>query len=1138
MKTRTSCLRPDRAVLTLLVFWSLAGAAFPGQLSDASRQSETPPPTGPGNADSLFTPLSPLPSPAIIDSSPPYPGGSYNVDNMLDGVADGSWRSEYSSASNGTDTFIVFDFSKPTRISALKHVDRFDLATVATSQLVFSNDRGFDNVLATVDVKHANTRGGLTFAPFRTVLARYVRWKVTELGPHRYGTVGGSEIAFFVAGESEPAPVQTTIEPIGFPALIRKGDRLLQPFETAIHYPYVEAVDATLQLAGQEPVRLQLRLGRQTAEMLVPAVAADTPARLVLNVAGQPVAQAEFTLKPVRPWHLYILPHSHVDIGFTHVQTEVMLRQWKHLEQAMDLARRTADYPPGARFKWNSEVLWAVDGYLQQAAPEQQRKFIEAVAEGWIHLDALYGNELTALCRPEELFRLLDCRHRLAHQHGLTIDAAMISDVPGYTWGIVPALAHSGVKYLSIGPNHIHRIGYTLSEWGDRPFYWVSPSGRKRVLCWMAGKAYSWFHASRLDIVSDAAKGPFFEYLAQLAETGYPYDMVQIRYSIGGDNGPPDPKLPEFVKRWNAQYEHPKIVIATTREMFQEFERRYGQQVPEVQGDFTPYWEDGAGSSARETALARGASERLVQAETLWTILEPAEFPGDRFYDAWRNVILYNEHTWGAHCSISQPDSQLTKDQWAIKQAFATDAETQSRQLLEAAFDKRRAAGQTAAGKTVTAIDVYNTASWPRTDLVVLSPQVNVAGDVVKSPDGKVVPSQRLATGELALLADDVPPLGAKRFFFEPGQNTRAGSAAAEGMTLSNRRIRATIDENTGAIASLTAQAVPVDLVASDGGVQLNDYFYVPSRKPEDVQRNAGAKITVRDRGPLVASLSIESEAPGCRKLTRELRIVDGLDHLEITNILDKQKVLSKEAVHLGFAFHVPDGIMRMDTPWAVICPDTDQLSGACKNYFTVGRWVDVSNADFGVTWTTRDAPLVEVGNISVDVASPFEGQHWTKQLDPSQTLFSYVMNNYWETNYKASQEGPTTFRYAIRPHKRFEPAAAQRFGIERSQPLIAIPVDKNMPPVLPPVLPPVHVESDTVIVTSLKPSRDQKAWIVRLFNPGPTAQKATLEWAKPGPTAVWITDATEGRRDQLQGAVQLPGWGIVTLRCERPPGR
>ena len=71
--------------------------------------------------------------------------------------------------------------------------------------------------------------------------------------------------------------------------------------------------------------------------------------------------------------------------------------------------------------------------------------------------------------RPEELLRLLDCARRLWKRHNLTIDSAMISDVPGYTWGIVPTLAHSGVRYFSIGPNHCHRIGHTLAEWGDRP---------------------------------------------------------------------------------------------------------------------------------------------------------------------------------------------------------------------------------------------------------------------------------------------------------------------------------------------------------------------------------------------------------------------------------------------------------------------------------------------------------------------------------------------------------------------------------------------------------------------------------------------------------------------------------------------
>ena len=115
----------------------------------------------------------------------------------------------------------------------------------------------------------------------------------------------------------------------------------------------------------------------------------------------------------------------------------------RHDDDAVELARRTADYPQGSRFKWNVEVMWAVDSYLRQATPVKREEFVEAVRRGWIGLDALYGNELTALCRGEELFRLTDCARRIANKYGLKIDSAMISDVPGYTWGIVPALAAS-----------------------------------------------------------------------------------------------------------------------------------------------------------------------------------------------------------------------------------------------------------------------------------------------------------------------------------------------------------------------------------------------------------------------------------------------------------------------------------------------------------------------------------------------------------------------------------------------------------------------------------------------------------------------------------------------------------------------
>ena len=255
----------------------------------------------------------------------------------------------------------------------------------------------------------------------------------------------------------------------------------------------------------------------------------------------------------------------------------------------------------------------------------------------------------------------------------------MITDVPGYTWGIVPALAHNGVKYFSVGPNGGDRIGHTSAAWGDKPFWWVGPNGQDKILVWMTGTGYYQVFQSPERLL---------DYLGSLEKKEYPYDYVQVRHCLG-DNGAPDVNFPDRVKQWNDTYAYPKLVIATTDDMFQDFEQRYGDQLPTAQGDFTPYWEDGAASSARETALNRASAERLVQAETLFALLNPRAYPADDFYQAWRNVLLYDEHTWGAHNSISQPDHPFVKSQWAIKQAFALDGDRQSRALLDAALASR-----------------------------------------------------------------------------------------------------------------------------------------------------------------------------------------------------------------------------------------------------------------------------------------------------------------------------------------------------------------------------------------------------------------------------------------------------------------
>ncbi|MFH1267797.1 MAG: discoidin domain-containing protein, partial [Planctomycetota bacterium] len=281
---------------------------------------------------SEFTPLVPLEAPKIIGCATPYPGGAYEARNLIDGIADNSRRSEYASASKGTETFVDFDFGKPTAIAAFKHVDRFDPATVDTADLVFSDGADFSSVTATVSVKHANTRGGVTFKPFAPVTARYVRWQVTAVKTH--STVGGTEISFFSAAEPEAAPVRTTVEPAGFPAVVQEPGKLLQPFQVTIHYPYAEPVEATLEMPGADPIAVSLGPGSQTVELSVPAVKTETPVTVTVKVGGQVVTESRETLKPVRPWVIHFLSHSHVDIGYTHVQTEVEQKQWSYLEQA------------------------------------------------------------------------------------------------------------------------------------------------------------------------------------------------------------------------------------------------------------------------------------------------------------------------------------------------------------------------------------------------------------------------------------------------------------------------------------------------------------------------------------------------------------------------------------------------------------------------------------------------------------------------------------------------------------------------------------------------------------------------------------------------------------------------------------
>src|SRR5208283_6248071 len=92
-------------------------------------------------------------------------------------------------------------------------------------------------------------------------------------------------------------------------------------------------------------------------------------------------------------------------------------------------------------------------------------------------------------------------------------------------------------------------------------------------------------------------------------------------------------------------------------------------------------------SDTQNAIIVRQAEQRAPSAEKLSTLsslvhpyvqVERAALDG-----LWRNLLLFDEHTWGAWQSISSPESEETLRQQAVKDAFATQAQQDLDYVLE-----------------------------------------------------------------------------------------------------------------------------------------------------------------------------------------------------------------------------------------------------------------------------------------------------------------------------------------------------------------------------------------------------------------------------------------------------------------------
>ena len=146
-------------------------------------------------------------------------------------------------------------------------------------------------------------------------------------------------------------------------------------------------------------------------------------------------------------------------------------------------------------------------------------------------------------------------------------------------------------------------------------------------------------------------------------------------------------------------------------------------------------------------------------------------------------------------------------------------------------------------------------------------------------------------------------------------------------------------------------------------------------------------------------------------------------------------------------------------------------------------------------------------------------------------TIFSYVMNNYWDTNYRAGQGGLFRFRYVITSAPATDDAQLSHLGWEEMTPLEKdeiTPQDKaldNPGPLDGKQASFLHADDPNLVLTTWKPAEDGHGTILRFLDLGGDTRTVNVETPSLPLQQVWLSNAVEKDQSQLtlSGRVPVP---------------
>ena len=602
---------------------------------------------------------------------------------------------------------------------------------------------------------------------------------------------------------------------------------------------------------------------------------------------------------------ILLVPHTHHDMGYTHVPETCMRMQERVIHDVLDLCERGNDSAPDA-FRWTIEISRPLIAFLRHSTPadvERLRTLVSrrrlAVTGAYLHMTQLIGHE--------EYVRFFQPVREI-RAHNLPVSIVQHGDINGLAWGSVPLMVDAGLDTLVLALNPDH--GRPPFE-QPSAFVWEGQDG-SRILVWLS-LHYStannpWeLTAGRID----KAVAPLQTLINRLeARDDYPFDFVIIHSAE--DNMLPNDHLCDAVRRWNDAGLQPPMRIVTLETAVERL-RPFRDRLPVYRGEWADWWANGHGSSAYEVGVSRLARAELRAAEltralaqihgvestrsllhgdlplTNWyragTVPPLREDWSQRVESTYDDLLLFEEHTWGSFESIDKPYSLFTQTHWNLKAGFAYRAAAEAHDLAREGLVKLALTLPQAPERSVI---VVNPLSYARDELV-----------EVRTPGVDHV-----------MMIRDIPPLGARVVAWDAETVDRREvlDAPADGW-FENVYYRLQVDPTSGSIVHLIDKATGREWVDSDaltgiGGViyeqpdpdsdhpavtQHRRYFHPDTPGPRFVHTPARGDqaLTVR-RAPYGVIITAETTAPFLPRIVTEITLFDDLKQIDISLQIDK----------------------------------------------------------------------------------------------------------------------------------------------------------------------------------------------------------------------------------------------------------